>query len=153
MSCRSSNAVHTVISQTTAATVPDLDLEGDFDAVVGRTVLMHVPEPEAVIRAATQQLRPGGLLCMHEPNVIYLWTSEQRPLWSRLRTWILEAFDAVGVHPRVGPELFIAYRAAGLPDPQVVMSAPVGGGENSPAFGWSNIVTAVAPLVEPGDND
>lgn len=128
--------------------LPDLDLDGRFDAVVGRTVLMHVPEPEAVLRAAVRQLRPGGLLCMHEPDVTYLWTSEQTSLWSRLRSWILQAFEAVGVHPRMGPELFTAYRAAGLPDPQMVMGAPVGGGEDSPAFGWSNIVAAVAPLVE-----
>jgi SAM-dependent methyltransferase len=127
---------------------PALDLEDDFDAVIGRTVLMHVPDPVSVLRSAARLLRPGGLVCMHEADMDYLWTSEQIPLWGQLRSWIHETFEELGVHLQMGPNLFSAYRSADLPDPTMEMSAPVGGGTQSPVFGWSNIVTAVAPLVE-----
>jgi SAM-dependent methyltransferase len=35
---------------------------GEFDAVVGRYVLMYLPDPEAIIAKAVRWLRPGGAL-------------------------------------------------------------------------------------------
>lgn len=43
-----------------------------FDAIVGRYILMYMlmymPDVAAVLRRLVQHLRPGGLLCFHEPS-------------------------------------------------------------------------------------
>lgn len=59
-----------------------------------------------------------------------------------------EEFDAIGVHSRMGRELFAAFRSAGLPDPHLTMGAPVGGGDQAPSFGWTNSLTALLPYLE-----
>lgn len=81
-------------------------------------------------------------------DVTCRWTSEETPLWTQLRSWLLEAFERLGVHTRMGPHLFAAYREAGLPDPTMMMGTPVGNGPTSPALGWSNGLAAIVPLVE-----
>jgi 2-polyprenyl-3-methyl-5-hydroxy-6-metoxy-1,4-benzoquinol methylase len=37
-----------------------LTLDQEYDAIVGRLILMHLPEPAAVVRHVAQHLRPGG---------------------------------------------------------------------------------------------
>ncbi len=42
--------------------------DGSFDMVTCQTVLMHVTDPEAVVREMVRVLRPGGLFVAVEPN-------------------------------------------------------------------------------------
>ncbi|MDP6943478.1 MAG: class I SAM-dependent methyltransferase, partial [Myxococcota bacterium] len=42
--------------------------DASFDMVTCQTVLMHVADPEAVLREMLRVLRPGGLLVAVEPN-------------------------------------------------------------------------------------
>src|SRR5262245_12632865 len=37
-----------------------VEAEGDFDAVVGRYILLYLDEPAAVLRSCVRRLRPGG---------------------------------------------------------------------------------------------
>src|SRR2546430_13485748 len=39
----------------------------DVDAVVGRLILTHLPDPVATLREAAAAVRPGGLIRFHEP--------------------------------------------------------------------------------------
>src|SRR5690242_17334347 len=39
-----------------------------FDAIVGRYILMYMPGVAAVVGRLVQHLRPRGLLCCHEPS-------------------------------------------------------------------------------------
>lgn len=77
--------------------VTSLDgIVGKFDAVVGRALLMYLPDPAASLRAAATRVRPGGVVCMHEPDVTYRWTSHATPLWEQLRELILGTLDGAG---------------------------------------------------------
>src|SRR5699024_763141 len=84
----------------------DLDLDGEFDAIIGRAVLMHLSEPVETLVSLAQHLRPNGLLVMHEFDLVHEWASVNTPLWERVRSLVLTGLDAAGVHIRMGSELF-----------------------------------------------
>jgi ubiquinone/menaquinone biosynthesis C-methylase UbiE len=123
-------------------------VEGGFDAVVGRLVLMYLADPAEALREAAARTRPGGVICMHEADLTYGWSSPETPLWRQVRTWFLDTLDRAGVEPRMGFGLFPAFRAAGLPDPHLVLEAHVEGGAEASAWGWANVVAGVVPLME-----
>jgi ubiquinone/menaquinone biosynthesis C-methylase UbiE len=43
-------------------TIDELALTQQFDAIVGRLILMYMPQPAAVLRQLSTHLRPGGVL-------------------------------------------------------------------------------------------
>ena len=123
-------------------------IEGGFDAVTGRLILLHLSDRVGALREAAARVRPGGLVIMHECDLGYLWASPQPPLWSQVREWLLEAAEKAGIEPRLGPALFTVYRAAGLPGPRLLVDAVAEGGHDAPAWGWANIVSAAVPMME-----
>ena len=46
--------------------IMELDLDQDFDAVVGRWLLQYMPDPVALLRRARSWLRPGGIVAFQE---------------------------------------------------------------------------------------
>lgn len=123
-------------------------VEGGFDAVVGRLILMYLPDPVAALRRAAARVRPGGLVCVHEADLSYLWADPQTPLWGRVRSWFLETLEKAGVEARMGPSLHTAFRAAGLPEPSLLVEGFAAGGPDAPYWGWANLVAATVPLME-----
>ena len=130
------------------ADLDSLDLDRQFDAIVGRAVLMHLGNPVEALERLGRHLCPGGLLVMHEFDVTQEWASVDTPLVRRVRELILQAFEAVGIHGRMGRDLFAAFRSAGLPDPHLTLGAPVGGGAEAPSFGWVNVLAGLLPYLE-----
>jgi ubiquinone/menaquinone biosynthesis C-methylase UbiE len=51
--------------------------EGGLDAIVGRLVLMYLPDPVATLARAAKLLRPGGLVCVQEGGT-WLTTGQSR---------------------------------------------------------------------------
>jgi SAM-dependent methyltransferase len=123
-------------------------LEGGFDAVTGRLILMYLPDPADALRRAAALARPGAVICMHELDLHYSWSHPQTPLWRQARTWFLDAFARAGVRPRMGLDLFATFRAAGLPDPRLMLETFIGGGSLSPAWVWADAIGAVASSME-----
>jgi SAM-dependent methyltransferase len=123
-------------------------IEDGFDAVVGRLVLMYLTDPVAALRRAAERVRPGGLVCMHEADLEYLWASPQTPLWDEVRGYFLTALEKAGIEWRMGPSLFTAFRAAGLPAPRLLVETFAEGGQGAPSWGWANVVSAAVPLME-----
>ena len=56
--------------------------------------------------------------------------------------------DKAGIEPCMGPGLFAAFRAAGLPGPHLLVEAFAAGGPAAPAWGWANVVSDAVPLME-----
>jgi ubiquinone/menaquinone biosynthesis C-methylase UbiE len=131
------------------ADVQSLDgIEYGFDAVIGRLVLMYLADPVGALQQAASRVRSGGLVCMHEGDLGYVWASPSTPLWTQVRAWFLAALEKAGIEARLGPALYRLYAAAGLPAPQMLCEATVAGGPGNPAWGWGNVVSAALPLME-----
>src|SRR5919199_6303461 len=46
--------------------VQSASLDDDFDAVVGRWILMYLPDPAAVLSRLLRHLKPGGIIAFQE---------------------------------------------------------------------------------------
>src|SRR5215212_11592813 len=51
--------------------VTSIVLNDDFDAVVGRWILMYLPDPVAVLRGLLGRLRAGGIIAFQENDFTY----------------------------------------------------------------------------------
>lgn len=108
-----------------------------FDAVVGRYVLLYQPDAAAVIRHAASLLRPGGILCFHEMdfgNVIQSYPGGT--LFDRMYLLLGETFRRAGVKCDAGLHLTRWFLEAGLPWPRLKVAVPVGGEAGSYVYGW-----------------
>jgi ubiquinone/menaquinone biosynthesis C-methylase UbiE len=67
-----------------------VDPEGEYDAVVGRLVLMYVPEPAAALRRVAGLVRPGGPVALQELNFTpaSLQWYPAMALWQRFWEWM-----------------------------------------------------------------
>jgi ubiquinone/menaquinone biosynthesis C-methylase UbiE len=76
-----------------------------FDAIVGRLLLFHVPDPIAVVRHHLQNLRPGGVFVAVDFDLGGTRTEPPVALVATAGRWVHDAFRAAGAWPRVGARL------------------------------------------------
>jgi SAM-dependent methyltransferase len=122
---------------------------GPFDAVVGRLVLMYVPDPAAVLRQQATVLRPGGLVVPIEFDLATARALPPVPLVGQAVSWLAEAFTRSGIWPSLGPRLWGVLREAGL-RPLGMMGVQPHFGPDDPdgAALLAGIVRTAAPLIE-----
>jgi SAM-dependent methyltransferase len=112
--------------------VSALQGEAPFDAVVGRFILMFLPDPVAVLRQLLAHVRPGGVLVFQEaswpsflPQVAHL------PLWTACATLLMETLRRGGARNDMGLVLFRGFQDAGLPVPTMRLDVPVDQGADT----------------------
>jgi SAM-dependent methyltransferase len=113
--------------------------DGDFDAVVGRWLLMYVPDPAALLRSLATRLRPGGVMVFQEidfsyPPAMFPPTDLSR----QIQRWSIPHGPRRpgGPETQMGTKLFRAYLDAGLPAPELRLEAPLGGGPDWPGYAY-----------------
>lgn len=123
--------------------------EQPFDAVVGRLVLMHQPDPVSMLRKLSRLLRPGGIIAFQEYDI-----SGAAHSFPECRTyeqglaWIAAAFTKTGTDVRLGAKLYSAFVAAGLPMPELTLNAGVWGGADSQgATLLTDVVRTLLPVI------
>ncbi len=119
---------------------------GVFDAVIGRRVLMYLPDPEAALRGFAACLRPGGLVAFHEHDTAMVPASgREMPLHARVQGWLREMLVREGAELRMGFRLHAAMTAAGLQVAEVRAEALV----QTPTqpYPLAAIVAAVMPRI------
>jgi SAM-dependent methyltransferase len=115
-----------------------LQLDTDFDAVVGRLILQHLGDPVAALRHLVRHLQPGGIVAFQEIDVPPAGTSVPLvPLYEQMCYWAREGLHRAGIDSRFGLQLYRVFLNAGLPAPQLHCDAFVGAG---PDWGWNDIV-------------
>src|SRR5205823_4764636 len=66
----------------------DLPLEGPFDALIGRLILIHLPDRVEVLRSLGRLLRPGGLIAFQETDTSVSYSDPPLPLADDIMRWI-----------------------------------------------------------------
>jgi SAM-dependent methyltransferase len=127
--------------------IPELP-DGHFDAVVSRFVLMYLPDPAATLHGAALRLRPGGVLCCHEPAFYADAAAPESPLMQRMHSAIRTTFRLAGADPQMGLRLHRTIADAGLPAPELHGETVMGCGPETPVWAWANVARGLAPLME-----
>lgn len=123
-------------------------LDDQFDAVVGRLVLMYMKDRVAVLRRLSQQLRPGGMLAFQELDLTLAGTSLPRaPLVEQVGNRLTQVFQRAGLDTR-GLSLFHLFLEAGMPAPEMELITTVGGGPDWAGYEQLvDITSALLPLI------
>jgi SAM-dependent methyltransferase len=102
----------------TETDVSDLPETEQFDAAVGRYILMFLRDPVTVLRDVSRIVRAGGVVGFQEPCwKSFLEACEGLPLWRAGAALMVETFHRTGTNTQMGPDLSAAFVAAGLPEP------------------------------------
>jgi len=99
--------------------------------VIGRLILMHLPDPVATLRQLAGLVRPGGVIAFSEFDMTGARGVPDLPLWRAARDAIIETFTTMGLDPTFAATMPALFRQAGLSTPQLVLGAPIGGAEHT----------------------
>lgn len=137
--------------QFTAGDARTLDVGGDFDAVVGRLVLMYMSDPADALKQLTRHLRPGGIVAFQEADFTpYMSISRSdTPLMNKLVEWGVAVFQRSGAHIEMGMDLHRTFLDASLPAPVLHFVAPLGGAEDWSGYDFiAGAFRSMVPLME-----
>lgn len=127
-------------------------LDRDFDAVIGRNVLMYVADLADTLRTVVQHLRPGGIVAFHEFDLSVLERlAESRGVpafCQQVSRWCSAGFRRAGVHIQMGFELPAAFVDAGLPFPQMQLDGIIGTGPDWAGYDvLANLLRTLLPML------
>ena len=117
--------------------------------MIGRLVLLYVPDPPAVLRRLAEFVRPGGIVTFQEFDMSRAESIPPCPLVERVVGWIREAFTRAGLDIRLGLRLGAHFESAGLRDPKMIVGARVERGPDSPIYDQIvQVVETLLPVIE-----
>jgi ubiquinone/menaquinone biosynthesis C-methylase UbiE len=120
-----------------------------FDAVIGRLILLYIPDPASLLRRLSQFVRPRGIMAFQEIDMSQLSQIPSSGLFDQIRGLILGAFKAGGAELDMGAKLLATFLRAGLPRPSMIAAARVESGPSSPAYEYlAQVLRSLLPIVE-----
>jgi len=128
-----------------------LTIEQKYDAIIGRFILMHLPEPAAILRHLIGHLRPGGIVAFQELDLTSHVDAFYPPstLWEHVWYWCTQPFQRAGGDLNAGLKLYGMFLDAGLPAPKMRCEAAIGSEPDWVGFAWwAETVRVFLPLIE-----
>jgi ubiquinone/menaquinone biosynthesis C-methylase UbiE len=127
----------------------DLRVDGEFDAVLGRFVLMFLPDPAATVRALASRLRPGGIIVFQEPS----WNSffaqaKHLPLRTVCGELLCEALRRAGARPNMELTLYRDLLDSGFEAPRMHVAIPIASDAQSRRWIYELLVTVQPRFAE-----
>ncbi|OBJ15936.1 methyltransferase domain-containing protein [Mycobacterium colombiense] len=131
--------------------VDSIALDEPVDAVVGRLILMHLPDPAATLRHLVSFVRPGGVVAFSENDITAAHGVPETPLFRRVTGGIVRAFEAMGLSPRFGTTLHTVFADAGLGAPRLTLGTPIGTAADTDILAYlAEVWRLVSPIAEQG---
>jgi SAM-dependent methyltransferase len=119
-----------------------------FDAIVGRFILMFLPDPVSVLRSVIRLVKPGGVLAFQEPSwAPMLALGDRLPLWSCVLRSIHKTLLRSRANPEMGLALYPIFQELGLPAPNMRLEIPLGSGFDFIRIKY-DLLRSVQPLAK-----
>ncbi len=133
----------------TQAMIDTIALDEPVDAVIGRLILMHLPDPAATLRHLSSLVRPGGVVAFSENDISATRSIPDMPLFAQVTTGIVRAFEAMGLSTRFGTTLHTIFADAGLGAPRLTQGTPIGTAADTDMLAYSaEVWRLVAPIAQ-----
>jgi ubiquinone/menaquinone biosynthesis C-methylase UbiE len=131
--------------------IDEIALDGPVDAVIGRLILMHLPDPAATLRQVSNWVRPGGVIAFAENDITETRSIPDMPLFGQVTAGIVRAFEAMGLSPRFGTTLHAVFQDAGLGAPRLTLGAPIGTAADADIVAYAaEVWRLVSPIAQQG---
>ncbi len=126
---------------------------GDFDALVGRFILMHQADPARFLSDMSALLRPGGAIAFVESSMEWLiGTPHSFPhseLYDSIVRWKHAVVGSAGADVAAGSRLLEVFHRSGLPTPHLRLEALIAGAEHWDAIQYmADSVRSMLPQAE-----
>jgi SAM-dependent methyltransferase len=130
--------------------VDDLQPAREYDAVIGRYILLHIPDALGVLRRAVSMVHTGGVIAFQEQDLSSFPRGyPEMPLMFRIQELICEFFRRAVVHANIGMRLPSLMQEAGLPPPECRAESLIEGGSHSLLYEWlAETVRSLLPAME-----
>lgn len=127
----------------------ELELDEPVDALVGRLVLMYLPDPAVTLRRLATQVTPGGIVAFHEFDLEGAQSEPLCPTFETALQRVKQTFIRTGTDTRTGLRLGRIFEEAGLGTPEQLLAARVERGSDSRLYEQVAMVTrTLLPLME-----
>lgn len=136
--------------------IRQLKLNPDFDAAVGRNVLIYVADQSEVLRVCADHVRPGGIIAFHELE----WSISEQvaamaqvpPLFRQALGWIADGFRRAGAQMQMGFKFPAAFHRASLPSPHMQLDGILGTTTDWPGYDlFADVLRDILPKLQEYD--
>ncbi len=120
---------------------------GQFDAVVGRFILMWLPDPRLVLQKVVGYLRPGGIVAFQDNDFTFgILSAPRLPTLALVTATMAELQALPGPEYHMGLKMPQLYHEVGLQPPQLTLDHPLGTG---PDWSGYEFITQTVDLLSP----
>jgi ubiquinone/menaquinone biosynthesis C-methylase UbiE len=124
-------------------------LDQDFDAIVGRLILMYYPDPIDALRRLLTHLRPGGIVAFQEFDASGCKSHPASPTYERCASWIIRTLQLSGADSHIGLKLYRIFRSSGLSAPVLRLDGVIAGGPSAPTYqALAEVCRSILPAME-----
>jgi ubiquinone/menaquinone biosynthesis C-methylase UbiE len=135
----------------TQSAIDAITLDEPVDAVIGRLILMHLPDPVAALRQLSSHVRPGGVIAFSETDITATSSIPNMPLFEKVTAGIARAFEAMGLNPRFGTTLHTIFAEAGLGPPRLTLGSAIGTAADTDILAYgAEVWRLVSPIAQQG---
>jgi ubiquinone/menaquinone biosynthesis C-methylase UbiE len=129
--------------------VTDVILPTQFDAIVGRLVLMYLPDPARALAHLQTFLRPHGIVVLQEGDPRTIDSEPECPLVTQIRDWMIAAFERTGCATNMGSRLSKVLHEAGFRPEGSWVSQPSYVGTGLSRLDWfADLTRTLVPTLE-----